>query len=227
MNVEQRLVEAFQTSPPIEPAPDLFSRVVHSIEEDRRHRRRVVRTWALCLAATAAVVTVGALSTVDGRFGRYVRLPTMEALEAIVLVTVIVSLGPAIRRFGRNYAADLWPRGATIPGALLRLLDLAFYLVGAGYVLVTTEFRTEPLFGRIVLADQLADAAIRIGLLLLVLGLLHAATLMVLPLIALIDNSTRRGVAVPRWVWLWLIVLATQVLPFLPLVVGIGAAGGE
>ena len=151
----------------------------------------------------------------------------MEALEAVVLVTFVVALGPAIRRFGRNYAADLWPRGAVVPGALLRPLDLAFYLVGAGYVLATTEFRfgARPFDG--ALADQLGDASFRVGGLLLVLGVLHAATLFLLPLVALVDNSTRRGVALPRWIWVVLIVIAAQVLPLVPLAIVIGASGGE
>lgn len=227
MNTEQRLIEVFQTSPLVEPTPDLFSRVVHSIEEDRRHRQRIVRTLAMLAAATAAVVVVGAVSMVDERFHRVVHRPTMEALEAVVLITLLVALGPAIRRFGRNYAADLWPRGAVTPGALLRLLDVAYYLVGAGYILVTTEFDVAERFVDGRLSDQLGDAAMRVGGLLLVLGLLHATTLFLLPLIALVDNSTRRGVAVPRWVWLLLIVIVTQVLPVVAMAVAFGAAGGE
>ena len=227
MNTEQRLIEVFQTSPRIEPTPDLFSRVVHSIEEDRRHRQRIVRTLAMLTAAAAAVVVVAALSMVEGTYHRVVHRPTMEALEAVILVTLVAAFGPAIRRFGRNYAADLWPRGAVTPGALLGLLDLAYYLVGAGYILVTTEFdfADRLVDGRV--ADQLGDAAIRVGGLLLTLGLLHATTLFLLPLIALVDNSTRRGRAVPRWIWLLLIVIVTQILPLVAVVVAFGAWGGE
>ncbi len=111
MNVEQRLIEAFQASRPVEPTPDLFSRVVHSIEEDRQHRERVVRTVAGLLAGLAAVIVAGWLAIEEGRYGRFVHRPTMEALEAIVLVAILIVLGPSIRRFGRGYAHDLWLAG--------------------------------------------------------------------------------------------------------------------
>lgn len=200
MNVERRLIEVFEASRRIEPTPDLFARVVHSIEEDKRHRKRVVRAAAGLLAGLAAVIVAGAVAIEEGPFGRFVHRPTMEALEALVLVAILVVLGPAIRRFGRGYAHDLWPRGAVTPDAMLRLLDLAYYLVGAGYVLLSTEFEfTDGLLAD-RLPEQLADASVRIGGLLLALGLLHAATLFLLPLVALIDTSTRREARLPRWV---------------------------
>ena len=215
MNLEQRLIEVFQTSRPVEPTPDLFSRVVHSIEEDRQHRQRVVRTAAGLLAGLAAVIVAGAVAVEEGQYGRFVHRPTMEALEALVLVAILVVLGPAIRRFGRGYAHDLWPRGAVTPDAMLRLLDLAYYLVGAGYVLLSTEFEfTDGLLAN-RLPEQLADASVRIGGLVLALGLLHAATLFLLPLVALIDTSTRREVSLPRWV---ILVLALVVLAMAPVI---------
>jgi len=223
MNVEQRLVEAFRTSAQIEPTPDLFSRVVHSIEEDRRHRRRVVRTTAVTAASFLAIVVAGALSIRENRAGLFVHRPTMELLEAVALVTVLVALGPAIGRFGRNYAADLWPKGATAPHALLRLLDLAYYLVGAGYVLLSTEFRFGLFEGR--LSEQVGDASIRIGGLLLVLGALHAMTLFVLPLIAFVDNATRTGKSLPRWIILLLLLIAWVAVSWLPFALVIGMSG--
>ncbi len=207
MNVEQRLVEAFRASEQVEPTPDLFSRVVHSIEEDRRHRTRVVRTTILFAAVSAAMIGAGAVAIVDSRAGRIVHRPTLEVLEAVALVLVLGTLGPAIRRFGRNYAADLWPAGASLPAAMLRLLDLAYYLVGTGYLLLTVEFEFGDRRTGSRLADQLAGAAERIGGLLLALGVLHAATLFLLPLIALIDNSTRRSRPLARWVILLVVLI--------------------
>lgn len=225
MNIEQRLIEVFQTSAHIEPTPDLFARVVHSIEEDRRHRRRVVQTVAILVGGVLALIAVGALSIENGSFGRFVHRPTMEILEVVALITVIVALGPAIRRFGRGYADDLWPAGAATPQAILRLLDVAYYLVGTGYVLLSTrfEFGDELLSER--LAEQLSSASIRIGGLIVGLGILHATTFVVLPLVAFVDNSTRSGRPLPRWVLLLLILVATQVLPLVPLFIGIAAGG--
>ncbi|MGB5756131.1 MAG: hypothetical protein WBM50_04395, partial [Acidimicrobiales bacterium] len=82
---------------------------------------------------------------------------------------------------------------------LLRLLDLAYYLILAGYILLSTEFdfADADKFG--LLAGQLGDAATRLGGLMLILGLLHAVTLIALPVVALIDNSTRVSRPLPRW----------------------------
>lgn len=220
MNVEQRLIQAFESSARIEPTPDLFSRVVHSIDEDRRHRRRVARTVAATAVSFVAVVFVGVLSLQESRAGRFVHRPTMELLEAVALVTLLLALGPAIGRFGRNYAADLWPRGATTPRALLRLLDVAFYLIGAGYVLLSTEFQFGVFDG--LLAEQLGDASIRIGGLVLALGVLHASTLFVLPLIAFVDNATRTGRKLPRWVLLVLILVGWLAVNWVPFALAMG-----
>ncbi len=227
MNVEQRLIEVFQTSAQVEPTPDLFSRVVHSIEEDRRHRRRVVETAVAAIVTLTTVVVVGAVSMQDspGTQQGFVHRSTMELLEWVVLVVVLLALGPAIRRFGRGYVNDLWPRDSNVPQALLRLMDVAFYLVGAGYVLLTAQFD----FGPELIAErwpgQLAEASFRIAGLLLALGVLHAATLFVLPAVALIDNSTRRGTSPPRWALLVLIAIGASTLLPLQVAIALGASG--
>ena len=227
MNAEQRLIEVFQTSMQVEPTPDLFSRVVHSIEEDRRHRQRVARTMTVLAAAAAAVVAVGALSVVDGQYGRFINRPTMEALEIVILIAVLGAMGPAIRRFGRNYADDLWPSGSETPRAMLRLLDLAYYLVGVGYIFISTEFDFSD--GRFAdrVADQLGDAGVRIGGMLLLLGVLHASLLFLLPIVALMQNSTRRDAAVPRWVLVVLLAVGLSTLVALQVVVAVGMAGAS
>ena len=203
MNVEQRLLRAFEQVDRVEPSTDLWTRVVHSIDEDRAHRRRVV--WSLVAAALVllGLVAVGAASVRDGVFGPYVERPVMEVLELVGAVVVVVVMGPAVRRFGRNYAHDLFPTAERMATMLLRLIDVAYYLVFAGYILMTTQFEFElGVAGRPAsraLGQQLQEAAIRFGGLLLAMGILHAATLVVLPLVALVHNSTRRGRALPGW----------------------------
>lgn len=216
MSVEQRLVQTFGRTEVIEPSPDLWSRVVHSIEEDRQHRRRVVRTTVGATAAFASFVLIGALALTDGPSGTVVRWQVMEALEAAALACLIVALGPAIRRFGRGYASDLFASSRATADAMLRLLDLAYYLVFAGYVLASTELLSPLAVSRLTLGEQLNDACLRIGGLVLVIGLLHAVTLIALPLTALIVNSTRTGHKVPRWIWVIIILGAWQLsgLPF-------------
>jgi hypothetical protein len=225
VNVEQRLVHAFREASRVEPSTDLWTRVVHSIEEDRRHRRRVIGSVATVILTGLALVAIAALSTTDGPRGRYVDRPTMELLEVVAAAALVITLGPAIRRFGRGYAADLWPSGSATPSALLRLLDVAYYLVFAGYVLLTTEFEFGAFDARTI-GTQLTGAADRVGGLLLLMGLLHAATFVVLPMVALIDKSTRLLRPLPRWfVWLC-VVLAVSGAPLLvPMGIGILIGG--
>jgi hypothetical protein len=201
--VEQRLIDAFRSADRLEPSEDLWTRVVHSIDEDRAHRRRVIGTAAACLC-TVVVLVAGALAfRRRDDFGTWIEPLAFEILSAIGLVALIVALGPAIRRFGRNYAADLWPANPTMSDGVLRLLDLAYYLALSGYVLLSTRLDrvgvADVVWLRDDLPEQLSAASIRFGGLLLLLGVLHALTMAALPFVALVDNSTRRGRKLPRW----------------------------
>lgn len=241
MNVEQQLTRALRTADRIEPSTDLWSRVVHSIEEDRAHRRRVRIATVVTTATLVCLVAIGAAGSLDGPLGRFVRPPVMEAIETALLVALVIILGPAIRRFGRGYADDLWTASPTTPTALLRLLDVAYLLVFAGFILLTAEF--EPT-GTVptqrlacldtwrhtchALGEQLESTAHRVGGLLLTMGILHAIALVTLPAVALVSNSTRLGRRLPRWLVIAFTVLvvlaAIQVLPALVALV-IGAGG--
>lgn len=236
MNIEQRLVGAFRSADTVEPSPDLWSRVVHSIDEDRAHRRRVIVSAGCAVGALALLVTVGAMALVDGPIGSLVRPWVMEALETIALVTFVLILGPAIRRFGRGYAHDLWRASPATASALLRLLDVAYLLVFSGFILITVDFETSlppadtpatvcPLLGIecLTLAQQLENALVRIGGLLLVIGLLHAITIMVLPVVALVSNSTRAGRALPRWIVTLLVIAGIGIGFQLLMLLAIGA----
>lgn len=211
MNVEQRLVDALRTTDQVEPSTDLWARVVHSIEEDQAHRRRVWASAAITIAAVAVLVGVGVLGLTDGPYGRYVHVPVLQFIQLTALVVLVAVLGPAIQRFGRGYATDLWPSTPETGAALVRLLDVAYVLVFAGYILMTTELDLEisdTVIGNCRRAsvdcadnfpDQMRYTAIRIGGLFLVMGLLHAVTIIVLPVVALVSNSTRLGRPLPKW----------------------------
>ncbi|MBG7605442.1 MAG: hypothetical protein IZT58_12525 [Actinobacteria bacterium] len=222
MNVEQRLVDALRTADQVEPSPDLWSRVLHSIEEDQTHRRRVVTSMAVTLATVAGLIVVGALSLTDGPAGRFVRLPVMELIETIALVVLVAVLGPAIQRFGRGYATDLWPATPSTATSLVRLLDIAYLLVFGGYILLTAGFdfgtsatrASECLLRDVNCAtvqSQLESAGHRVGGLILIMGLLHAVTIMVLPVVALVSNSTRVGRALPKWLVVVLLLVGIVV----------------
>lgn len=74
---------------------------------------------------------------------------------------------------------------------MLRVLDIAFYLVFTGYILMTVSFDSPS--RTTVLAYQLATACARSGGLLLIMGLLLAVTFMFVPLLALLHNSTTKA----------------------------------
>jgi hypothetical protein len=225
MSTEERIRQALGKIDPVEPSQDLWSRVVHSIDEDRQHRRRVAMSAVATVVSSAILILIGGLSINNDSSGRFIERPTMEALEFAALTTLVVVLGPAIRRFGRGYANDLWPEGSVTPGALLQLLDVAYYLALSGFILISTEFQFSGHTTTSLIPEQLSDASIRIGGLLLMLGVLHALTIMALPIVALVDNSTRAHKKVPRWVLLIGVLIATQLLPVLAAVIGIGVNG--
>jgi len=204
MNVEQRLTAALRRTDGYEPSPDLWSRVVHSIEQDRAHRRRVMSTGAALAVSFAGLLLFGLSALGDGPAGERLDWMVLELLEVSGLAGLVLGLGPAVRRFGRGYCNDMFPEHSTLGAALMRVLDAAFYLVFTGYILLTVDF-AEP-GPTIVLADQLASTAERFGGLLLAMGLLHAVTFMVMPILALVHNSTVAGKALPRWVTLLLVL---------------------
>ncbi len=219
MSIEQRLVEAFRSADVVRPSDDLWSRVVHSIEEDRAHRRRVAAAIASVSATVVTLVAVGVAFRRENAIGHYVHRPVFGVLETTALIAVVVVLGPAIRRFGRGYSDDLWPNASIVSTSIVRLMDVAYALVFTGYILVTTRF-DHPALDTELWTDQVGDAAIRLGGLLLIMGVLHALTFIVLPVVAIVHNTTRRGRRLPRWLTVVGVVwLVLQVVPAFPALV--------
>lgn len=226
MTIEERLMHAFQTTDRSDPSPDLWSRVVHSIDEDRQHRRRVRITASSILISALVLIAIAFAARSDGQWGSYIHRPTLEILEVVALIVLVVTLGPAIRRFGRGYARDLWPHAEHTADGLLRLLDVAYYLVFTGFILLSTQFHFDDGPNATLLAEQISMATARIGGLLLVMGMLHASTFVLLPFVALIDNSTRFNRKLPRWMFWFGVFVAVQVLPVVPVLIAIGLSAG-
>lgn len=230
MTTEDRIIDALQSTSQFETAPDLWDRVAHSIEEDRLHRRRawIAVGTVLISLAIAIVVAFLSLEVAPGDGGRYrIDWRVMEILELGVLAMLIGAVGPGLRRFGRGFIEDVFAPAKTTGERLLPLLDAAFYLIFVGYVLVTTRLSPGVAYEFYVAGEQIGEAAIRIGGLLLMMGVMHAVTLIVLPLVALIFNSTRVGAKLPRWVTALLIIGGIVALLQLPglitLVAGVGS----
>lgn len=215
MSTEQRLAAALRASDGYEASSDLWTRVVHSIEEDRRHRRlvRVIAVAVALVVLALGLLTVLNVESVRLDIGlRYrVRWQVLELAELLALATLVAALGPAIRRFGRGYVEDIFGTSRRTGSLLLSLLDVAYYLVFTGYVLVTARFSAPLDYVLYAVGDQIEEAMARIGGLLLIMGLLHAATLMAMPMIGLVFNSTRTGRKLPRWVTVLLVLAGIAV----------------
>ena len=174
-NLEDRISRALVSSPTT-PSPDLFDRVVDSIDADRRRRRSTLRAAA---AGTAVVLltprTNGALA-----------MPwwILEVATTLVLVAIAVWLGPFIKRFGRAYAADVFHDNPLTGKSYIVLTDIVYYLIFAAYILMTANFAPvwDNDYRGVVNAEQLSWSALRIGGILLVIGILHGLNIVLMPM---------------------------------------------
>jgi hypothetical protein len=214
--LEQRLLSALHAAAAVEPSSDLWTRVLHSIDEDQRHRRRVISVLAGSLAVMLLAVVAVLMSLEQSQFsslGYRVGWWRLELVETAVLVTLIAGMAPAIRRFGRGYADDLFPTGDTTGDRLVALLDVAYLLIFTGYLLASAELTKTHDYVVWDLGEQLASSLARVAGLLLLMGVLHAATFIALPILALVANTTRTGRRLPGWV-AWLVAIPFLALTF-------------
>lgn len=192
MSLERRLRETLAAFDTVEPAPDLFRRVERSVADDLDRRRRI-RWWAIGAvgALSLAVLVIAGFATVSPTGTIVVDASLMVAVETALLIGVVMAFGPLIRRFGAVFVEDVFGDSREGVGtAFLRLLDVAYYLVFAGYVIVTVPIAD--LGRQTSLRAMLEVTTDRFGGLLLLMGLMHAATISALPLIGLIHASTVR-----------------------------------
>jgi hypothetical protein len=193
VNVEQVLRQTLHRADTYEVSPDLFARVLRSIEEDRAHRRRVRTAVAWSVAAVLAVATylVAMAEVVDGR----VTWPwwALEMLTAALLIALILVVGPLIRRFGGIFAGSVFIANPSTAQHFLRVLDVAYYLIFSAFVVIETQVvpREEWLGpdGTTVHIEWLVE---RVGGMLLLMGLLHAITIALLPVLGVVFSSIWR-----------------------------------
>jgi hypothetical protein len=190
-NIENRLSEAFGES--AEPAaPDLFDRVVGSIADDRIRRARRRQFLGVGLLIVAAVLTL--LVTLVPRQNGDLMLPwwTLELATNAVLVVLAFWLGPFIKRFGRAYAADVFHDNPMTGKSYIVLTDIVYYLIFAAYVLFTVNFEPGFSWGLYVTAAQVKDECMRLGGILLIIGVLHGVNLVLLPVLGRLFSMNRR-----------------------------------
>lgn len=191
--VEDRLLAAFADArASVEPNVDLFARVERSLadaRERRRYRARVGAGIAAFITATGGL----ALALSDHDNGRIsMDWWVIEVIANIVLVALAVALGPFIKRFGRAYAADVFRANPRTGKSYLLLTDVAYYLIFAAFILFTVTF-VAPSDWLASTGNQLKHEVARVGGILLIMGVLHAANVVALPVIGHLLAGERPG----------------------------------
>lgn len=116
----------------------------------------------------------------------------LELLVSGLLVALALWLGPFIKRFGKSYAADVFRLNPRTGKSFIVLTDIAYYLIFGAYVPFTVHFAPEVGWDATVTTQQLQASVVRIGGILLILGLLHGLNLILLPIIGRLLTLNRR-----------------------------------
>lgn len=190
ISTEDRLRHALRLgADALDESDDLFVRVELGIADDRvrrtQRRRRVAVVAALVGAVVAAcaatVERVAPTSTIEGAW--IMDWWILELLWFAGMVGLALWLGPFIRRFGKSYAADVFRSNPRTGKSFIVLMDVAYYLIFFAYILFTVQFEPSSGWETTVAADQLRATAVRLGGILLIIGVLHGANVIALPII--------------------------------------------
>ena len=195
--LEDRLHDALTTvGESRQPAPDLFTRIVEDIEQDRQRRRRVrwlVLAWVAGIAATTAAVI-----TLTPRGERGLQMPwwILEVATNLALVGIALWLGPFIKRFGRAYAADVFHDNPLTGKSYIVLTDIVYYLIFAAYILFSLHVAPQKDWNNeiseLVTAEQVTAELGRIGGILLIIGILHGLNIVLMPVLGRLFSLNRR-----------------------------------
>ena len=175
-----------------QPSPDLFARVVGSIADDRT-RRRHVRTVALLWAGgvtLTALLTV-TLTPIDEE-GLHMPWWILELATNLALVAIAIWLGPFIKRFGRAYAADVFHDNPLTGKSYIVLTDIVYYLIFTAYILFTIRVDAPAYYGGDVHPDLVKVELVRIGGILLIIGILHGLNIVIMPMLGRLFSLNRR-----------------------------------
>lgn len=116
----------------------------------------------------------------------------LELLWFAFMVGLAIWLGPFIKRFGKSYAADVFRANPRTGKSFIVLMDVAYYLIFFAFILFTVQFEPSGGWEQTVNADQLRATAVRVGGILLIVGLLHGLNVLMLPMIGRILTLNRR-----------------------------------
>ena len=191
--LEGRLREALHDGArTVDESPDLFARVERSVHDDQRLRvqHRGIIAVIACMVGAIAAVTFGVVKINQGSV--LMDWWILELITLAVLVVIAFWLGPLIKRFGRSYAADVFRANPRTGKSFLMLTDVAYYLIFFAYILFTVSFEPKGNWDETVNAAQLQHETARIGGILLIIGLLHSANLVALPVMGRLLTLNRR-----------------------------------
>jgi hypothetical protein len=116
----------------------------------------------------------------------------LELIVVVVLIAIVTVLGPLIKRFGKGYAADVFRANPRTGKSYLVLMDIAYYLIFGAFVLFTIQFDRDTGWTETVSAPQLEASVIRVGGMLLLMGLLHGVNVLSLPVIGRLFSLNRQ-----------------------------------
>jgi hypothetical protein len=191
--VEQRLRDALaEEAEGLDESEDLFARVALSIEDDRRLRSQRRRRFAVIGSLLGAVVAVIFATTERTKGELVMDWWVLELLWFAGMVFLALWLGPFIRRFGKSYAADIFRANPRTGKSFIVLMDVAYYLIFFAFILFTVQFAPDSDWGQTVNAAQVQACAVRLGGILLIVGLLHGLNVLMLPFIGRILTLNRR-----------------------------------
>ena len=116
----------------------------------------------------------------------------LELITVAVMVTVVAVLGPLIKRFGKPYAADVFRVNPRTGKSYLVLMDFAYYMIFGAYVLFVIKWEPDTGWDQTVNADQLQASVVRVGGLLLRMGVLHGLNVLTLPILGRVFTLNRQ-----------------------------------
>lgn len=191
--LENRLTDAFaEARTSVFENPDLFARVTASLNDarDRRRFRLTLAAWLLVFVLANGALAL-ALSDFDNRRFK-MQWWVIELITNIVLVAIAIGLGPFIKRFGRSYAADVFRANPRTGKSYLVLTDVAYYLIFTAFIMFTVTF-VERVSWRDSTGTQLKSELVRVGGMLLIMGILHGLNVVALPIIGRLLSGDERA----------------------------------
>jgi hypothetical protein len=190
---EEQMKAVFNAADQFEPSPDLFERITRSIAEDAAHRKRIRRIAILGLGAGAFVVVYLLLVVDRVDDGLQMSFWSVEVLMTGVMAASVLTLGPAIRRFGNAFEGDIFGSRPSTGRSFLALMDVAFYLTFGAYTFMTLQYAPPmDVLGVEHVAGWVAWEFQRLAGLFLLMGVLHAVTMVVLPAVGLVFSANVR-----------------------------------